>query len=154
MTRRDIRRSINSQLLTVFFLPLVLAGVHLAFAFPLLQKMLLLFNVLNVRLLILTTSVSFLIFAVFYVIVYRFTAGRLLQDRGRAGIVSGMPAAAGCQWSPAGVPVAACRQQPPALLLKRGKSQRLAGEPPAKRRQTTSVSRGYPCQKQFYDRRR
>ena len=75
MTRRDIRRSINSQLLTVFFLPLVLAGVHLAFAFPLLQKMLLLFNVLNVRLLILTTSVSFLIFAVFYVIVYRFTAG-------------------------------------------------------------------------------
>ncbi len=35
MTKVDIRRSINSQLLTVFYLPLVLAGVHLCFAFPL-----------------------------------------------------------------------------------------------------------------------
>ena len=34
MTKREIRKSINSQMLTVFFLPLVTAGVHLAFAFP------------------------------------------------------------------------------------------------------------------------
>lgn len=34
MTKREIRKSINSQILTVFFLPLILAGVHLAFAFP------------------------------------------------------------------------------------------------------------------------
>ena len=30
MTKREIRKSINSQMLTVFFLPLVTAGVHLA----------------------------------------------------------------------------------------------------------------------------
>lgn len=74
MTGRDIRKSINSQLLTVFFLPLCMAGLHLAFAFPLLQKMLILFNVLNVKLLIFTTIVSFMIFAVFYMIVYRITS--------------------------------------------------------------------------------
>ena len=44
MTRRDIRSSINSQLLLVFFLPLLLAGLHLVFAFPFVHKLLLLFN--------------------------------------------------------------------------------------------------------------
>ena len=48
MTKREIRKSINSQILTVFFLPLILAGVHLAFAFPMLQKLLMLFGLTNV----------------------------------------------------------------------------------------------------------
>ena len=34
MTRQDIKKSINSQILTVFFTPLLMAGIHLAFAFP------------------------------------------------------------------------------------------------------------------------
>ena len=74
MTKKDIRKSINSQLLTVFFLPLCMAGIHLAFAFPLLQKMLMLFNLINIKLLILTTAISFLVFALFYVVVYRITS--------------------------------------------------------------------------------
>ena len=58
MTKVDIRRSINSQLLTVFYLPLVLAGVHLCFAFPFIHKLLILFNLDNRGLLIGTTAVS------------------------------------------------------------------------------------------------
>ena len=50
MTKRDIRRSINSQLLTVFFLPMALSGVHLCFAFPFIHKLLLLFNLSNTSL--------------------------------------------------------------------------------------------------------
>ena len=75
MTKREIRRSINSQVLTVFFLPLLLAGVHLTFAFPLIQKMLLIFGLNNQPLLIGVTAVSFLVFALFYVLVYRITSG-------------------------------------------------------------------------------
>lgn len=74
MTKKEIRRSINSQLLTVFFLPLLLAGVHLAFAFPMIRRLLELFSLYNVGLFVTTTLVSFGAFALLYTIVYRLTA--------------------------------------------------------------------------------
>lgn len=74
MTKKEIKRSINSQLLTVFFMPLITAGIHLIFAFPMIHKMLILFNLMNLPLLIGTTIVSFIIFAVFYTSVYRITS--------------------------------------------------------------------------------
>ena len=73
-TKKEIRRSINSQLLTVFFLPLLLAGVHLAFAFPMIRRLLELFSLYNVGLFVTTTLVSFGAFALLYTIVYRLTA--------------------------------------------------------------------------------
>lgn len=75
MTKKEIRKSINSQILTVFFLPLVTAGIHLAFAFPLIKKLLMLFSLTNTGLLIGVTAACYLIFALFYVIVYRLTSG-------------------------------------------------------------------------------
>ena len=74
MTKVDIRKSINSQLLLVFFLPLLFAGLHLGFAFPFVHKMLMLFNLTNLKLLIGTTVVTFAIYAVFYTLVYRITS--------------------------------------------------------------------------------
>ncbi len=74
MTRGEIRSAVNSQVLTVFFAPLLLAGLHLAFAFPFVHKIIRLFGVLNTRLLILTSVLCFLIFGLFYVFVYRSTA--------------------------------------------------------------------------------
>ena len=74
MTKHDIRRSINSQMLTVFFLPLIFAILHLGFAFPMVYKLLMLFGLDNLRLLVITAGVSALIFALFYVIVYRLTS--------------------------------------------------------------------------------
>ena len=74
MTKRDIRRSINSQLLTVFFLPMALSGVHLCFAFPFIHKLLLLFNLSNTSLLIGTTVVSYVAFALLYTLAYKLTS--------------------------------------------------------------------------------
>ena len=74
MTQRDIKKSVNSQILTVFFIPLLLAGVHLAFAFPLVWQLLTMFSLTNKRLVIFTNIGAFLIFCVFYVVIYRFTA--------------------------------------------------------------------------------
>ena len=74
MSDREIRKSINSQLLTVFFTPLLMAGVHLAFAFPILQKMLTLFTLDNIPFLIFTTVLSFICFALFYILTYKITA--------------------------------------------------------------------------------
>lgn len=74
MTKTDIRKSVNSQMLTVFFLPLVTAVVHLGFAFPLVRKLLLLFHLTNLPLLLIVTAITVLIFAVFYGLVYSITA--------------------------------------------------------------------------------
>ncbi len=79
MTKQEIRKSINSQLLTVFFLPLAGAGMHLLFAFPMIRRLLSLFYLYNVRLFALTTALSFLVFALFYTLVYRLTSNAYYQ---------------------------------------------------------------------------
>lgn len=74
MTKKEIRKSINSQLLTVFFMPLITAGIHLCFALPIVRKLLMLLNLNNDTLFIVTTAVSFAVFAVMYMIVYKITS--------------------------------------------------------------------------------
>ncbi len=74
MTKREIRKSINSQLLTVFFLPLVLAGLHLAFAFPIISQLLMTFNLVNNMLLLVNVIICFIVFALFYAVIYKMTS--------------------------------------------------------------------------------
>lgn len=74
LSRREVRAAIRSQVLTVFFLPLLVAGVHVAAAFPLMSRLLALLYLSNTRLYMACTAVSFLVFAAFYVIVYLLTA--------------------------------------------------------------------------------
>lgn len=74
MTRQEIRKSINAQMRTVFLLPIGAAVVHLAFAFPMLRRMLLLFDLKNLPLLLTTAGVSVVVFALAYVLVYRLTS--------------------------------------------------------------------------------
>ena len=74
MTKSDIRRSINSQMLTVFFSPLIFAGIHLCFAFPFISKILKMFALANLPLLITVTAVCFVIFGLLYAVVYKITS--------------------------------------------------------------------------------
>ena len=74
MTKRDIRRSVNSQMLTVFFLPLVTAGIHLCFAFPMIRLLLRLFNMMNVTLFAMTTGICFALFGLLYLVIYKLTS--------------------------------------------------------------------------------
>lgn len=74
MTKKNIRRSINSQLMTVFYMPFVFACIHLAFAFPMIEKILRLFNLNNVWLFAFATVISVAVFALLYTLVYRATS--------------------------------------------------------------------------------
>ena len=74
MTKKEIRSSISSQLLTVFALPLAFAGLHLVFAFPMIRKMLALLSLTDVALFMRTTLISFVVFGLFYGVVYRLTS--------------------------------------------------------------------------------
>lgn len=74
MTKREIRKSINSQVLTIFFLPLIVAGIHTAFAFPMIRQILLAFGISNIRLFVTVDIVCFLGFALIYTLIYKLTA--------------------------------------------------------------------------------
>ena len=74
MDKREIRRTIRSQVLTVFFLPLIMAGIHTAFAFPMISRILQILALQNVGLYILCTVISYLAFVVLYSVIYMLTA--------------------------------------------------------------------------------
>ena len=74
MTREDIRKSVNSQMLTVFILPIATAALHLGFAFPMVKRLLMLFNLRNVGLMLTVAAVTVLVFGLFYALVYKLTA--------------------------------------------------------------------------------
>ncbi len=84
MTKKDIRKSINSQVLTVFFAPLIFAGLHLSFAFAPIWKILQLFNLHNLPLVIIVTVCTFLAFCLIYAVIYKTTAGayyKIVSDK-------------------------------------------------------------------------
>ena len=74
MSRREIKSSINSQVLTVFFLPLIAAGVHMGFAFPIISRLLSILLLRATGLFALVTVIVYLIFAAVYILVYRATS--------------------------------------------------------------------------------
>lgn len=79
MTLKDIRKSVNSQMLTVFYAPLFAAGMHMVFAFPMLWKMLQLFELRDMKLMIITCLVSFAAFAAIYAAIYKLTASAYVK---------------------------------------------------------------------------
>ena len=74
MSRREVKQSIRSQVMIVFFLPLVVAVVHIAVAFKVITKLLSLMNLTNVSLFMTSTIITVIVFAVFYAIVFAITA--------------------------------------------------------------------------------
>lgn len=74
MTKKDIRETVNSQMFTVFLLPIAFASIHMAFAFPFVNKLLMLFGLFNIKLLIVTTAICVLFCAAFYLIIYKLTS--------------------------------------------------------------------------------
>lgn len=74
MNRKEIKSAIGSQVLIVFFLPLVTACIHIAFAFPMISKMLQGLGLMNITVFMWCTVFAAAIFAVIYAIVYIWTA--------------------------------------------------------------------------------
>lgn len=74
MSEHEVKKSIHSQVLTVFFMPLITAGIHTAFAFPIVKKILAMMQLTNTKLFLFTTIGVYLAFAVIYAAVYLMTA--------------------------------------------------------------------------------
>lgn len=74
MTDREVRSSIHSQILLVFFLPLCTAGIHTAAAYPMVSKLLTLFQLTNTGHYALCTAGTLAVFCGVYALVYGLTA--------------------------------------------------------------------------------
>ena len=74
MTDREVRASIHSQILLVFFLPLCTAGIHTAAAYPMVSKLLTLFQLTSTGHYALCTAGTLAVFCAVYALVYGLTA--------------------------------------------------------------------------------
>lgn len=74
LSEREARRAIRSQILSVFFMPILVAAIHIAFDFNLVVLLLRLFSLTNVKLTALCTLGTLLVFCAVYAVVYALTA--------------------------------------------------------------------------------
>ncbi|HIR20243.1 MAG TPA: ABC transporter permease [Candidatus Pelethomonas intestinigallinarum] len=74
LSREEVRASIRSQVLMVFFLPIAVAAIHILFDFNMVEKLLTLFQVYNTTLTALCTLGTVLVFFLVYGVVYLLTA--------------------------------------------------------------------------------
>jgi len=74
MSKEEIKKSIGNQVLMVFFLPVVTAIIHIAFAFKVIVKLLAVLNLTNVTLFVICTAGTIFVFAILYAIVYFLTS--------------------------------------------------------------------------------
>lgn len=74
MEDTQIKKTINEQILLVFFMPLALAGLHLICAYPMISKLMVLFTITDMTLIKIVTCITFVMIGVFYGIVYKLTS--------------------------------------------------------------------------------
>ena len=74
MTKDNIKKSINSQMLTVFLIPITFSCLHLATILPIIHKLLLLFGHNNMPLLVTCAGICVLVCGIFYAVTYKLTS--------------------------------------------------------------------------------
>ncbi|MET1247186.1 ABC transporter permease [Sporolactobacillus sp. STCC-11] len=74
LSKNEVRQTIRSQVLLVFFLPIAVAIVHFGFAFIMIQKLISLFGTTRFSLLLLTSIGTIAVVAVIYYIIYKQTS--------------------------------------------------------------------------------
>ena len=74
LTDKQIKQSIRSQVLMIFFAPLAIATLHTIVAYPFIEKILKLFLATDNNVFLIALAVTIAVFAVFYLIVYLITS--------------------------------------------------------------------------------
>lgn len=85
MSRKEVKSAIRRQILMVFFLPLLMAVLHIIMAFPMMSRLLGLLGMMNTELYVLCTAGTIAVFAVIYAAIYMCTAKsyyKIVERRG------------------------------------------------------------------------
>lgn len=73
MSRAEVKKTIRSQVLMVFFIPLIMAAIHIVVSFRIIKMILSMLNLGNVNLFMWCTLGTVLVFCVIYAIVFAIT---------------------------------------------------------------------------------
>ncbi len=79
LDKETTRKATHSQILWMFSLPILTAALHTAFAYPIVQKLLVIFSIMNNRLFLGITVGVVLVYAFIYWIIYRVTSRMYLN---------------------------------------------------------------------------
>lgn len=74
MSKKEVKKTIHKQIVMIFFLPLLVAIIHIVVAFKVICRLLLLFGMIQTELFLICTIITVLVFAVIYAVVYLLTA--------------------------------------------------------------------------------
>lgn len=74
MSNAEVKKSIQSQVRMVFFLPIVTAAIHVAAAFPMLRRLLMMLNLTDTQLMIECMIGTLLVFLAIYYLVFKLTS--------------------------------------------------------------------------------
>ena len=74
MSTKEVKKSIHFQILSVFFLPIIVAIIHFYYIFKIITTLLSSFRLINMKLFITSSIVTIILFLVFYTIVYWITS--------------------------------------------------------------------------------
>ncbi len=84
LTKKEIKKSVNSQIVVVFILPILVAVIHTAASFPMVNRILVLFGGVKASLFLVILAICIVVFTVVYTVAYLFTRRTYLK------LVSGM----------------------------------------------------------------
>ena len=74
MSKQFVQRTINSQIILVFFLPLLMASLHFAVSLVLLKRMLAVFGVTSSSLIYSVSVITILLICAIYYLIYKLTS--------------------------------------------------------------------------------
>ncbi len=74
MTKEEIKKSIDSQMLTVFLIPIIFACIHLAVVLPIINKLLMLFGLFDIPRLLIASGICVLFCGIVYAVIYKVTS--------------------------------------------------------------------------------
>ena len=74
MSKVEVKKVINKQVLMVFFIPLVTALIHTAFAFKAMSKLLAMFGLFDVKVFLISVIITAAVFIILYISIYAITS--------------------------------------------------------------------------------
>lgn len=74
MSKREVKSSISTQIRLVFFLPIIVAAIHVAAAYPIIVRLLAILNLSNVSLFAACLAGTILVFGVIYFVMFKLTS--------------------------------------------------------------------------------
>jgi putative ABC transport system permease protein len=74
LTQKEVKKSINSQVLIVFFMPIIVSIIHFAAAFVMISKLIKIFGITDIGMIASVSGLTILVISLIYYLIYRKTS--------------------------------------------------------------------------------